>query len=376
MNTIRVLAADDSAVMRSLLTRMFAGSGQGHGQARLELCATVADGEACLRAVETLQPDVVLMDFEMPGMGGLKTLDALRRGWPRLPVIMCSTYTEDGAAATLEALSRGAAEYVTKPAGKCDPGAAIASLWTQLAPKIHALANRSQREVPKQAARPLHTLFPAFFPAPVQTNGRAAAESGEIDLIAIGVSTGGPAALERLLPGLPSDFATPIVIVQHMPKLFTDALAKRLDRSCALRVELAVDGASLTPGNVWLAPGDSHIEVRRTAFGSAKILLHQGQPVNHCRPAVDVLFHSVALAFGKHALGIVLTGMGSDGLDGARAIVNAGGMVLAQDEASSAVWGMPGRIVEEGLARATLSLEQMATEMISLAPGRLRSEAA
>jgi two-component system chemotaxis response regulator CheB len=352
MKSIRVVAADDSAVMRSLLSLMFAGAAGASGTLpRLELCAAVSDGEACLQAVRTMRPDIVLMDLHMPGMGGLETVDLLRRERPDLPIIMCSTYTADGAAATLEALSRGASDYVTKPVARNDSGAAMASLWTQLAPKIYVLTGKTRMEASQPAMRSQRCAERPML---------------QVGAVAIGVSTGGPAALERLLPRLPKDFPAPVLLVQHMPKLFTAALAERLDRCCALRVRLATAGTMLQPGTIWLAPGDSHMIVKAGVYGKAQLGLHRGAPVHHCRPAVDVLFRSVAETFRARSLGVILTGMGSDGLEGSRAIVRAGGTVLAQDEASAAVWGMPGRIADAGLAQAVLPLEELADELVAL----------
>ena len=178
-------------------------------------------------------------------------------------------------------------------------------------------------------------------------------------------------ALERLLPRLPRDFSAPVLVVQHMPKLFTSALAERLDRCCGLRVKQAVAGETLRAGTVWLAPGDSHMEVKHVGDNEPQLVLHQGDPVHHCRPAADLLFRSMARTAGAGVLGLVLTGMGADGVEGARAIVAAGGSVLAQDEASSAVWGMPGRVVAAGLARAVMSLEAMGDELIALSSSRV-----
>ena len=181
-----------------------------------------------------------------------------------------------------------------------------------------------------------------------------------------GSSTGGPAALETLLPLLPRDLGVPVVIVQHMPKLFTRALADRLDRCCQLPVAEAWDGVLLQPGSIWLAQGDSHLTVRRGARGELRLGMEFGRTVCHCRPSVDVLFRSVAESVGAGARALVLTGMGSDGVEGARAVVQAGGTVLAQDQKSSAVWGMPGRVAEAGLASAVLPLEEMAERVMDL----------
>jgi len=347
MKTIRVVAADDSAVMRGLLTRMFAME----QAAPMQLCAAVPDGASCLHAVRTLHPDVVLLDLHMPGLGGLEAIVRLRQEWPCLPIIMCSAATANGAVATLEALAKGASDYVTKPVGAMDAAAVMEALWGQLAPRILALV---QREVG----------------VPLRRDGVATRLRGaQVEVVGIGVSTGGPAALERLLPRLPEDLPVPVMVVQHMPKLFTSALVARLDRCCAMRVRQAADGVALFPGAIWIAPGESHIEVKMGSHGVPFVAVR----AERCGAAVDVLFRSMAEVLGSGAVGLVLTGMGADGLAGARAIVESGGSVLAQDEASSVVWGMPGRVVAAGLAQAVLPLDRLGREVVAMSSvGRCR----
>ena len=329
---------------------------------RMELCGVARDGMECLELVKQLCPDVLVLDLEMPRLNGLEVLDRLRVESPELPVIMCSAYTEHGARSTLEALARGASDYVTKPTEQRDFAAAMQSLSQQLLPRIAALAKDANR-----GAR--RTLIEGFRQTICRKSGTgevAAKASSPIEVVVIGLSTGGPSALEQLLPKLPKDFPVPVLIVQHMPKLFTGALAERLDKCCALRVEQAYDNAAIRPGTVWLAPGDAHMEVApRRAMGdekrgadgcSSRVRLHQQEPLNHCRPSVDYLFFSAARMYGAGTLALVMTGMGADGLNGARAVHEGGGVVLAQDEATSAVWGMPGRVSEAGIANATLPL--------------------
>jgi two-component system chemotaxis response regulator CheB len=333
----------------------------------MELCGAAKDGVECLEAVKQLCPDVLVLDLEMPRLHGLDVLDRLRDSSPELPVIMCSSYTERGARSTLDALARGASDYVMKPSVQRDFASALQSLSHQLLPRIAALAKDARRRVEEavkaeaqghtQSARGIDVSEPA----------------NAIEVVVIGVSTGGPSALEQLLPKLPMDFPVPVMIVQHMPKLFTGVLAERLDKICGLRVAEAYDGAVIRPGTIWLAPGDAHMEVteRRLSLGEGddsggrrgKIRLHHQEPLNHCRPSVDYLFHSAARMYGMGTLALVLTGMGSDGLAGARAVHERGGVVLAQDEATSAVWGMPGRVSEAGIARATLPLPALAREL-------------
>ncbi|HEX3374978.1 MAG TPA: chemotaxis-specific protein-glutamate methyltransferase CheB [Edaphobacter sp.] len=368
---LRILAADDSAVMRSILWKLFLPQkeDQSSDLPLMELCGIARDGVECLEQVKQLRPDVLVLDLEMPRLNGLEVLDRLRLENSELPVIMCSAYTEHGARSTLEALARGASDYVTKPAGQRNFDAAMQSLSEQLLPRIAALAKDAGREEKKASTGPSSNISQNA--RPEETASKA---SSPIEVVVIGLSTGGPSALEQLLPKLPKDFPVPVLIVQHMPKLFTGALAERLDKCCALRVEQAYDNATIRPGTVWLAPGDAHMEIaprrlmsagedRGTAGFSARVRLHQQVPLNHCMPSVDYLFFSAARMYGAGTLALVMTGMGADGLNGARAVHQSGGVVLAQDEASSAVWGMPGRVSEAGIANATLPLWGIASAL-------------
>jgi len=364
---LRVLAADDSAVMRGIMRTLFqrqAESGRSD-LPKMELIGVARDGVECLEWVDTLNPDVLVLDLEMPRLNGLDVLDRLRSMKRGLPVIMCSSHTEKGARATLDALMRGASDYVMKPTGQRDFESALSSLAQQLLPKIAALGARNTQRTTEMDAAPR-----SRFAGGVGVRPDVAAVPAEI--VVIGVSTGGPAALEYLLPLLSRDLPVPVLIVQHMPKLFTGVLAERLDRCCALRVEEAYHGQPLQPGTVLLAPGDAHMEVspqRFNAWGGeqrprgARVKLHSQEPRNHCRPSADYLFWSAARMYDAGTLALVLTGMGSDGLDGAREVQERGGVVLAQDEATSAVWGMPGRVWEAGIAHATLPLDAIAREV-------------
>jgi two-component system chemotaxis response regulator CheB len=359
---LRILAADDSAVMRSVFWKLFlmhAGD-RSSELPRMELCGIARDGVECLEQIKELCPDVLVLDLEMPRLNGLDVLDRLRVERPALPVIMCSAHTEHGARSTLEALGRGASDYVMKPSEQRDVAAAMQSLSQQLLPRIAALAKDANRGKADADERVTSDKVPKVGEVPTKA-------SSPVEIVVIGLSTGGPSALEQLLPKLPKDFPVPVMIVQHMPKLFTGALAERLNQCCALRVEQAYDNATIRPGTVWLAPGDSHMEVapRRAMPGdgdrdselcSTRVRLHQQEPLNHCRPSVDYLFFSAARIYGAGTLALVMTGMGADGLNGARAVHEGGGMVLAQDEATSAVWGMPGRVTQAGIASATLPL--------------------
>ncbi len=367
---LRILAADDSAVMRSILWKLFLLQKEDRSSELplMELCGIARDGVECLEQVKQLRPDVLVLDLEMPRLNGLEVLDRLRCENSELPVIMCSAYTEHGARSTLEALTRGASDYVTKPAGQRDFDAAMKSLSQQLLPRVAALAKEAI------GRKKVDRGVPSDYSLNKKSDEIPSQASSPIEVVVIGLSTGGPSALEQLLPKLPRDFPVPVLIVQHMPKLFTGALAERLDKCCALRVEQAYDNATIRPGTVWLAPGDAHMEVaprrvmtgeeeRETATLSSRVRLHQQEPLNHCRPSVDYLFFSAARMYGAGTLALVMTGMGADGLNGAHAVHESGGVVLAQDEASSAVWGMPGRVSEAGIASATLPLWGIASAL-------------
>jgi two-component system chemotaxis response regulator CheB len=366
---LRILAADDSAVMRGILRELFVMRDEDRlgDLPPMELCGLARDGVECLEAVKLLRPDMLVLDLEMPRMNGLEVLEQLRRENPDLPVIMCSAYTERGARSTLEALACGASDYVMKPYEQRDFTAALVSLSQQLLPRIAALAREMS---PREGG-----AAPVVSGGGEQRSREAYVPSQSlVEVVVIGLSTGGPSALEQLLPQLPADFPVPVLIVQHMPKVFTAALAERLDKCCALHVEQAYDSAPLRAGTVWLAPGGSHMEVALRAVmpgegersGRARegrVRLHQQELLNHCRPSVDYLFHSAARMYGAGTLALVMTGMGADGLNGARAVHERGGVVLAQDEASSAVWGMPGRVTEAGIASATLPLSAIAAAL-------------
>jgi two-component system chemotaxis response regulator CheB len=358
---LRVLCVDDSAVMRGFLRRLFAqhAATPKDDLPEMELCGLVEDGVECLAAVLRLRPDVVVLDLEMPRMHGLDVLERLQMEEPGLPVIMCSSYTEGGARSTLDALALGAADYVMKPSQQTDLQAAIETLAAQLLPKIAVLAQRSRPDMAANAR--------AIGERPAASSARASI--APVEIVVIAVSTGGPSALEQMLPELAADFPVPILIVQHMPKLFTGALALRLDRCCKLRVVEAKEGAELRPGTIWLAPGDAHMEVARARAGTGGgkpanvVHLHQQRSLNHCKPSADYLFTSTALVYGAGTLALVMTGMGADGVMGARRVHEAGGTVLAQDKASSAVWGMPGRVFDAGLARTPIPLTGLAAEL-------------
>jgi two-component system, chemotaxis family, protein-glutamate methylesterase/glutaminase len=357
----RILIVEDSAVMRSLL-RTVISSDPG-----LEVAGTAADGASALTFLAGERPDLVLLDVEMPVMDGLATLRQMRSRGIRVPVIMCSSLTRRGARVTIDALASGASDYVAKPTGQAGRDAAIRALAQELVPKVLALTAPAPPRVPASGTSAAVTPLPAASQASALRT--AAARAASPSVLVIGVSTGGPAALEVLLPALPAGFPLPVLIVQHMPELFTRLMAERLNSRCALRVHEASEGEPICRGKIAIARGNWHLEIRSPATSSAAPTMHLSQdPLeNHCRPAVDVLFRSAARTFGPGVLAVVLTGMGYDGLIGARMIRQQGGCVLAQDQATSTIWGMPGAVAGAGLADKIVALDAMASEIVKLA---------
>jgi two-component system chemotaxis response regulator CheB len=341
MSEVRVLLVDDSAVARRAIISALGAHPE------IEVVAAAPTGAIALARLRELNPDAVVLDVEMPGMDGVETLLKIRETHPQLPVIMFSALTERGAEVTVRALAAGASDYVCKPSA-VQGRSAQSVISEELVPKLLALCGR-------------HSLgriaTPREQPAPVVRRSRS-----RIEMLVIASSTGGPNALAKLLPMLPATLPVPVAIVQHMPPLFTRYLAERLDTAGPLPTREAAGGELLEPGQIWIAPGKYHLELERK--GEAVFTkLTQAAAENSCRPAADVLFRSAAATFGSGVLAVVLTGMGQDGLVGARAIAVAGGQILAQDEASCVVWGMPKAVERAGLAESVLPLEQLAGEI-------------
>ncbi len=364
MKKIRALVVDDAVVVRRMVSDVLSEDPD------IEVVGTAANGRIGLQKLTQVNPDVVTLDVEMPELNGLETLRALRQTHPNLPVIMFSTLTERGAAETLEALSLGASDYVTKPANVGSVALAQQRIREELIPKVKALCRGVLGTSPSpatDAARPSATVRPVPPPSAVVRRDAAAgpppAGSQSVEIIAIGVSTGGPNALAVVLPQLAATLAVPIVLVQHMPPMFTRLLAERLNAQSALTVVEAAGGEVLAPGVVYVAPGNHHLVLQRRGT-QIVTALNQQPPENSCRPAVDPLFRSVSQIYGARALAVVLTGMGQDGLRGAEDIRAAGGRVIVQDEASSVVWGMPGFVARAGLAERVLPLSDIATELM------------
>ncbi len=346
MRKIRVLIVDDSVVARRLLTDALSAD------PAIEVADIAATGRVALAKIPYCNPDLITLDVDMPEMSGLETLAAVRKAHPQLPVIMVSNLTEQGAVVTLDALGLGATDYVTKPSDVKNREAALQKVREELIPKI------------KTFCRSVIGTDPA--PLPSRAFDRESAppfETARVDVVAIGISTGGPNALAEIIPLLPKDFPTPIVIVQHMPPIFTKFLSDRLASKSLMKVSEVVPGETLESGHVYIAPGDHHALLERDGV-DVRLRTNRDIPENSCRPSVDVLFRSAAKVFGAHVLGVIMTGMGQDGFRGCERIKEAGGKVLAQDEASSVVWGMPGFVVRAGLADRVLPLAQLPNEIL------------
>ena len=349
-NQIRVLLVDDSVVVRRMLSNALADEPSIH------VVGTAANGVIALKKLEQVSADLVVLDMEMPELDGLGTLREIQKHYRGLVVIMFSAHTERGAVATLDALSMGAKDYVTKPSKTDGMDGAIRHIKSELIPKIKAFSPKDI--VPKTTRKPLPVdAVKPFSPQ------RTFTAKGPIDALAIGVSTGGPNALDALFSTLPQNFPVPILIVQHMPALFTKSLADRLTNNSPIPVVEGSPGTKLVPGHAYLAPGDYHMSV--VSKGTDVVInLDQGPKENSCRPAVDVLFRSVAKFYKNRTLAVVLTGMGYDGLLGCEIIRKSGGEVFVQDEASSVVWGMAGAVANAGLADKVLHINQLTDEIV------------
>ncbi len=381
MAPIRVLIVDDSAVIRRMLTDILTEDPE------IEVIGAAGSGAIALHKLSKAMPDIITLDVEMPDMSGLETLTEIRKMNARVPVIMFSSLTERAGAITLDALSRGATDYVTKPANTGSVEASVQHVREQLLPKIKAIGARARtassvgRGATSAAPAPAaaRVTKPSTDASPARP--RVAGPIRHVDVVAIASSTGGPNALADVFAQLTPNLPVPLLLVQHMPPIFTRLLAERLQAICKFPVREAVDGEILEPGCALIAPGNYHLSVVRDGK-TVRAVLDQAPPENSCRPAADVLFRSVASVYGAGALGVVLTGMGQDGLKGGTELVNHGGAMITQDEATSVVWGMPGFVTRAGIADATLPISEIAGEVTrrimsaprSLAPRRATAQ--
>jgi len=350
---VRVLVVDDSAFMRKSLTTMLEEGKQ------IQVVGVARNGEEAVQQVQQLKPDVVTMDVEMPGMTGLQALQQIMTKNP-VPVIMVSSVTVEGAQETLQALEWGAVDFIPK---QLDGVASkIAEIQKILVPKVLAA-----RYAGSKLKRLNVTGAPKLaVPAAKALSSRSVSVTRGTKLIAIGCSTGGPQALFEIVPTIPADCPAGIVIVQHMPSSFTKPFAERLNNLCALEVREAVDGDEVKAGRVLVAPGGMQFRVVKKTITTSVVKLAPNYEKHAHAPSVDIMLQSVAALFGERSIGVILTGMGHDGLDGMKAIKAVGGRTVAQDEASSVVYGMPKAVVEAGCAEKVVSLSKVIGEIMNM----------
>ena len=364
MPRIRVLVVDDAVVMRKMISEALGSD------PLIEVVGTAANGHIALQKIPQVNPDILTLDIEMPEMDGLQTVRELRKTYRDLPVIMFSTLTLKGAETTLDALAAGATDYVTKPSNVGNIAEGLERLKNELIPKIkihcrHISPPPATSGSTGAALTGANTTAqPARFIAkPAPATGKAAPPA----VLAIGCSTGGPNALAEVFKAITQPLPVPVVIVQHMPPLFTQMLAERLGKNSPLHFHEGQEGQLVEPGHVYIAPGGRHMEVRREGL-QVRLRLHDGPPENSCRPAVDVLFRSVASVYGGSTVALIMTGMGQDGLHGCTVLRELGATILDQDEATSVVWGMPGYVAQAGLAHQILPLPEIAGALVRLLP--------
>ncbi len=370
MTHLRCMVVDDSLVFRKVLRDCLAEV------PNVEVVAVAGDGVVALEKIRQFKPDFITLDLNMPVMDGLMVLDRLRNEGLDVEVLVVSSLTVDGAESSVRALSMGALDVLLKPSDP-DMRKCVEQLSLQLNDRVAVIMNRRNR---RGSVRP--TAVPTNSPQASLASPRSGAlgvnappspvspvsasvrrpnqliNRASADIAVIGISTGGPAALQKLLPALPSSLSVPVVIVQHMPKTFTASLARDLDAKCALRVKEAVHGDLLVPGIVYIAPAGSQSKIIRK-HGASLIEVNDDPPVRSCKPSVDYLFRSAASEYGSRTLGVIMTGMGNDGTEGAALIRAAGGQIIAQDEASCTIYGMPKAAVESGAVNYILSLEEI-----------------
>ncbi|MBL8984142.1 MAG: chemotaxis response regulator protein-glutamate methylesterase [Gemmatimonadetes bacterium] len=356
VSPIRVLLVDDSAVVRGAIGRMLDAAGD------IKVVTTATNGRQALEALKHTVVDVVLLDVEMPEMDGITVLPLILERHPGVRVVMQSSLTQEGAAITMQALALGATDFIAKPTAKGTTG--LAAMEQEVIGKVRAIGRMSPRRNGSHGSTPPTPARPAV----ERTRSILNVEGTRPQCLAIAASTGGPNALAEVLSHLSKDVMVPIVITQHMPPVFTGLLAQRLGRDSGRDCVEAKQGMPLVPGRVHLAPGDFHMLVA-THEGAPFLRLTQTEPENHCRPAADPMLRSVASVYGAGALVAVLTGMGEDGRRGCEAIRERGGRVIAQDEATSVVWGMPGAVAQAGLADLVLPITEIAPRITAMCGG-------
>ncbi len=392
---MRVVVADDSALFRRLITTVLASLPE------VEVVGQAANGKQALQRVHELTPDLLTLDMEMPELNGLEVLDALQKSGENVAVLIISAFTHQGGRLTIQALQKGAFDFITKP-DLSGLEQIREALRAELAPRLKAQSLRFKvRNILRNstaaapihpaaspvhpalihppaspvhpAAPPIHAASPTWMTSLEGINTRMNRLAGTIkpEMVLIGVSTGGPNALAGLLPALPGDLGVPVLIVQHMPPLFTQSLAENLTAKCALQVREAAHGENLVPNTVYIAPGGRQMRLVPGDGGRKMIQITDDPPENNCRPSVDYLFRSVANQFSGRAMAVILTGMGSDGMLGLRLLKRHGCFVIAQDEPSCVVYVMPKAAVDAGVVDVVLPLEAIAGRIVAAIQGRM-----
>jgi len=353
---IGVLVVDDSSFMRRMIKKML------NDDPMIDVVGVARDGREALDMVQSLKPDVITLDIEMPRMNGLEALKVIMESNP-LPVLMLSSLTDEGAQSTFDALDLGALDYLPKQLD--DLSCNIVRIQEELTAKIKSIAHRRVRR--RIAERPVKAVGAIASKGATEARSPISRYRGErIAFIAIGASTGGPRAVQEVLAGMPADLPVGIVVAQHMPANFTGHYAERLNRSCQVEVREAKDGDPITKGTVYIAPGGHQTRLRRRGALNVAIKIDNSPAEAHYRPCVDITLTSAAESYPGRTLGVILTGMGSDGREGVRAIKAGGGRSIAQDEASCIVYGMPKMVADEGLADKVVSIEKIAGEMLNM----------
>jgi two-component system chemotaxis response regulator CheB len=356
------MVVDDSAVIRGILSRLL------DADPNVKVVSSASDGEMAVNALDRYYIEVVVLDIEMPRMDGLTALPKLIAKDPHIKVIMASTLTRKNAEISLKALAAGAADYIAKPSSSTEMRSAE-SFTREFVDKVKALgqARRSARSTPSRPRPDLPPLATgevrSLYPKPIRLRPRRSPLQPKV--LAIGSSTGGPQALMQVFQPLAGNLLWPVLVTQHMPATFTTILAEHIARASGAKAAEAVDGEPIVDGRIYVAPGDFHMVVDQVK-GQVVVRLERTPPENFCRPAVDPLLRSVARHYGTRALAMILTGMGQDGLRGCEAVVAAGGTVIAQDEPTSVVWGMPGAVATAGLCSAVLPLSKIAPHIQNL----------
>jgi len=395
---LKILVVDDTVTYRQILSKIVSGFDS------VDLLGIASNGKIAMSKIGIKQPDLVLLDVFMPEMDGLETLDQIKKRFPHIDVIMLSGVDRENANITMKALSAGALDFIAKPRGEsieeniAELKTALSGLilmartrkysrqargiFSETSPHVSAVESAAHGSPPPEKIyRPVYVRPPvpdtagiagAALSGILPAERRIYKKPARIDVVAIGVSTGGPNALQEIIPKLIADFPVPILAVQHMPPMFTASLATRLNSLSAIKVVEAEEGRTVEKGVMYIAPGGRHLTVKKDRLNTKVIALSDSPPVNSCRPSVDVLFQSVAEAYGGNSLAVILTGMGNDGVAGVSAMRRGGAYSIVQDEKSSVIWGMPGAVVEAGYANEIVPLDRMALRIMGIVGGDFR----